>query len=154
MKLFDNNGKLFGKISIVDLFIVVFIIAAAGGSYAFLKKNINESKATQTYNIVLEYRGVDEDFCESIVPGKTIYERVQNLPIGTLKDVEITPDEEYAISSLDGSSIKQRVPGKCDAKLYLEVTTDADMYVGKYLSIGTKDFTGAGYIISVEKVEG
>ncbi len=153
MKLFDYNGKIFGKLSIVDLCIIVFIVAVAGGSYAFLKKNIAESRASQSYNIVLEYRGIEEYLRDAIVPGTTVYERVQNQPIGTLKDVKFEPDIEYNVSSLDGTLVQERVPEKYDAHLYLEITTDDDIYVGKYLSIGTKDFTGAGYIISVDKVE-
>ncbi len=151
MKLFDYNGKLFGKISIVDLIIIVFIVAAAGGSYVFLKKNIDESKATRSYSIILEYRGIEENLMNAIIPGKTVYERVQNQPIGTLQDVKFEPDTEYNISSLTGELVYERIPGKYDAHLYLDITTDEDIYVGKYLSIGTKDFTGAGYIISVEK---
>ena len=38
-------------------------------------------------------------------------------------------------------------------ELDMELVTDTEIFVGKNLSIATKDFTGAGYVIKMEKVE-
>lgn len=153
MKIFDEKGRLFGLINIVDLCIIVFVIAAASGAYAFLKNNITKSSPTQTYNVTLEFKGIEKDFGEAIIPGKTVYDRVQSQPFGVLNDVRLKPTVEYNVSNDDGEIKRVTVPDRYTAELDMQLTTDTEIYVGKYLSIATKDFTGAGYVIKMEKVE-
>lgn len=153
MKIFDEKGRLFGFINIVDLCIIIFAAAVAVGAYAFLKNNIAKSSSTQTYNVTLEIKSVEKDFTQAIIPGKTVYDRIQSQPFGVLKDVRIKPTIEYNPSSDDGAVSKVTVPERYTAELDMQLTTDTEIYVGKYLSIATKDFTGAGYVIKMEKVE-
>lgn len=153
MKMIDEKGKLFGVLNIVDILIIVFAAAVVGGAYVFMKNNITKSTPTTTYNVTLELKNVEKDFCDSIIPGKTVMDRVQNKPFGTLNDVRIEPSVEYNVSSMDGTVSRVDVPERYNAELDMEITVDSEIYVGKYLSIATKDFTGAGYVIKSEKAE-
>ncbi len=153
MKMIDEKGKLFGVLNIVDILIIVFAVAAVSGAYVFLKKNITKSSPTRTYEITLELKNVEKDFCDSIIPGKTVFDRIQNKQFGVLNDVRIKKSTEYNVSTVDGSVVKVDVPERYNAELDMELTTDTDIYIGKYLSVATKDFTGAGYVIAVEKPE-
>lgn len=153
MKIFNEKGRLFGLINIVDLCIILFVIALAGGAYGFLNNNITKSTPTQTYNVTLELKQVEEDFTKTIIPGKTVFDKIQNKPFGTLKDVRIIPAQEYNVSLTDGTVTKAEVPQRYNAELDMELVTDTEIFVGKNLSIATKDFTGAGYVIKMEKVE-
>lgn len=153
MKMIDEKGKLFGVLNIVDILIIVFAAAVVGGAYVFMKNNITKSTPTTTYNVTLELKNVEKDFCDSIIPGKTVMDRVQNKPFGTLNDVRIEPSVEYNVSSIDGTVSRVDVPERYNAELDMEITVDSEIYVGKYLSIATKDFTGAGYVIKSEKAE-
>ena len=153
MKMIDEKGRLFGVLNIVDILIIVFAAAVVGGACVFMKKNITKSRASATYNITLELKNVEKDFCDSILPGKTVMDRIQNEPFGRLDDVRIKPSVEYNVSSEDGTVSKVFVPERYNAELDMEITSDSDIYIGKYLSVATKDFTGAGYVIKAEKAE-
>lgn len=153
MKMIDEKGKLFGVLNIVDILIIVFAAAVVSGAYVFMKNNITKSTPTATYNVTLELKNVEKDFCDSIIPGKTVMDRVQNKPFGTLNDVRIEPSVEYNVSSIDGTVSRVDVPDRYNVELDMEITADSEIYVGKYLSIATKDFTGAGYVIKSEKAE-
>ena len=153
MKMVDEKGKLFGVLNIVDILIIVFAVAAVSGAYVFLKKNITKSAPTRTYSVTLELKNVEKDFCDSIIPNKKVFDRIQNKQFGILNDVRIKPSVEYNVSSDDGAISKVQVPERYNAELDMELTTDTDIYIGKYLSIATKDFTGAGYVIAMEKSE-
>ncbi len=153
MKTTNSKGKLFGILNIVDICIIVFLVVVACGAYMFLNTTIQANKTTKTYTATLEMQGVEEDFCKAIKTDRKVFDRIKNEPFGTLTEVSYEPRVEYTVSSIDGSSIKTEVPGRYDARVELELTTDTQLYVGKFLSIGTKDFTGSGYIIKLEEVK-
>ena len=67
--------------------------------------------------------------------------------------MRIIPAQEYNVSLTDGTVTKAEVPQRYNAELDMELVTDTEIFVGKNLSIVTKDFTGAGYVIKMEKVE-
>ena len=144
--------KKFGKINIVDLCIVVLICAIAGGAYLFLKNSVEESSVEKDYKITLELRMVEEDLVKNIQTDKAVYDRVQNKEIGTLLDMKYEPSVEYSISSVDGSVKKVTVPNKYDCFLDIELATEQNIFIGKFLSVATKDFMGAGYIIDFEEI--
>ena len=54
MKLIDNNGRLFGKISIID--VLVILVVAAMGAALYLKTNHNEITSTATSNDTITYQ--------------------------------------------------------------------------------------------------
>ena len=151
MKIFDEKGRLFGVFNIVDLCIVVFVVAVCAGGYVFLKNNIANASPTKTYNVTLEIKKVEESVCENIIPGKTVFDRIQNQQFGTLEDARVSPAVEYTISEQTGEEKKVLIPNRYDVELDLVLTTDEEIFVGKKLSVSTKDFMGAGYIIKMEK---
>ncbi len=154
MKFFDCKWKLFKLFNIVDLCIIVFVVSAAVGAYAFLKTNVDKSSTNEkTYLVTLEIKRAEKDFCETIQPDREVFDRVQNKPIGTLLDVRYNEIIEHNISILDASMQEVLVPDLYDIEIDMQINSKEDVYIGKYMSVKTKDFTGAGNLIKVEKLE-
>ena len=153
MKILNEKGKLFGIINIVDLFIIIFLIVAGGFAYFYSNTIIREDIANQTnktYDVVLEIRGVDEEICKAMEKNKAVFDKIENVPFGTLVDFEYYPSEEYSISEIDASVKKVTIPDSYDAKITMKIKTGEDIYIGKQLSIMTKDFTASGHVIGIE----
>lgn len=150
MKILNEKGKLFGIINIVDLFIIIFLVVAGGVVYSYFNTITRENNENKAYNVILEVQKVDEDVCKAMQKGKTVFDKIENVPFGTLVDFEYYPSEEYSISEIDASVKKVTIPDSYDAKITMKIKTGEDIYIGKQLSIMTKDFTASGHVIGIE----
>ncbi len=153
MKIMDEKGRLFGVLNIIDLLIILFVIAVASVVIMFLSANSTINKAQTESKITIEVLAVEKDLCDAMKVDKKIYDRVQNKSLGTLVDVRVKPAEEYNISLQTGEHIKSAVPERYNVELDINTLSSEDLYVGKIMSVETKDFTAAGYIIKKETGE-
>ena len=151
MKIFDDKGRLFSIFNIVDICIIVFIVAAAFGAYTYLSNTVKTGKATQHYSVTLEIKAVKDYVCEAMQTDRKVFDHVQNKRIGTIEAIRSKPAVEYSTSKLDGKTVETQIPDRYDVEIDMDITADGEFYVGKRLSIATKDFKGAGYIIKSEK---
>ena len=152
MKIIDEKGKLFGVVNIIDLCIVLFVALAAAVVVMFFSANTSLDAQTKQSRITIEIKSVEKDLCDAMISDRKIFDKIQNKSLGRLVDVEIEPSVEYNVSKNSGEHIKSAVPNRYDAKLVIDATSAEDLYVGKRMSVETKDFTAAGYIIDLEKI--
>ncbi len=84
----DEKGKLFGKISIIDLLvIVVFIAAVIGCGYKFLGgSDTVKVSASNPFTVVFRVDGVKSFLADSIEEGEVVYEK-NGGKIGTVTGV-------------------------------------------------------------------
>ncbi len=153
MKIMDEKGRLFGVLNIIDLLIILFAAVVVAVVIMFLSANSTINKAQTENKITIEVLAVEKDLCDAMKVDKRIYDRVQNKSLGTLVDVRVKPAEEYNISLQTGEHIKSAVPERYNVELDINTVSSEDLYVGKIMSVETKDFTAAGYIIKKETEE-
>lgn len=153
MKIMDEKGRLFGVLNIIDLLIVLFAAVVAAVVIMFLSANSTINKAETENKITIEVLAAEKDLCDAMKVDKKIYDRVQNKSLGTLVDVRVKPAEEYNTSLQTGEHIKSAVPERYNVELDINAVSSEDLYVGKIMSVETKDFTASGYIIKKETEE-
>ena len=151
MKIMDEKGKLFGIINIIDLCILLFGALVIAVVVIFFSANTTMDAAVKQTKITIEVTAIEKDLCDAIRPNKNIFDRIQNKALGKLVDVKVEPSEEYNISIETGEHVKTNVPDRYDVILEIEAESAEDLYVGKRMSVETKDFMAAGYIIDIEK---
>lgn len=151
MKKIDGKNRLFGVFNIVDLAIIALFAVVAVGAYAFLGRQVKDNLTKTSYSVTLEVTSVEKDLCDSIKADRTVFDKVQNQPFGTLKSFRVEPASEYNVSSLDASVSEVSIPDRYDVYIDIEITTDRNVAVGERLGITTKDFTAVGYIVSINK---
>ena len=88
--IIDNKGKFFGKISIVDILIVLIIIAAAAGVYYKYGKSDTITPFTRTDKIQMSFYMEDmPDFVANTVKvGDIAKDRVQNVLLGKVTSIK------------------------------------------------------------------
>jgi len=98
--LLDKKGKLFGKISVVDILVVVIIIAVAAGLYYKFGKSgtVTPFTKTSTVQLSIYMETVNDYVIKSIKVGDVVKDRVQNITLGKVVDVKVEPDMTYAIN--------------------------------------------------------
>ena len=106
MKIIDNNGRLFGKISIIDVFVILVVAILAVALY--LKTNTMTHTSTAIPNEAIEYRvRVQSTYpyvADAIRVGDKVYDE-DNPGVGCLGEitaVEVLPGSEQ-ITFMDGT---------------------------------------------------
>ncbi|QUH30143.1 DUF4330 domain-containing protein [Vallitalea guaymasensis] len=106
MKIIDKNGKLFGKINIMDIIIILLVIVIVFAVYSKFNKNDSGTAVSSTkqdiYIVAEAYSQVPE-IAESIVEGETLVAQNKYQP-GNIDYVEIT-DDDYVATTKDGKLV-------------------------------------------------
>ncbi len=141
--LMDKKGKLFGKISIIDILIVLAVIVCAIGVYTrFVDQPEKVRSQTQTFTYKVYVNEIREMSIEGLKKsvGTTflLNEKGRSDVIGKLVSVEPAHYSEPIVKS-DGSVVMAEMPSKYEAVLTMEIdgiVSDSGYYTTDYKSIG------------------
>jgi len=111
--MIDRNGKLFGKISVIDLAVILLLIAFGIG--LFLKFGVNEttstrqSEAPMTFQLL--WQNVRYEVAENLMVGDTLCSE-DGSKLGKITDIQTEPAKQ-TYTDLDGiiktAEIDQRI---------------------------------------------
>jgi len=121
--LLNEKGKLFGKISIVDIGVLLLIIALlCGGYYKFfmVDKNNNAAKFdTLEYTVVLS-EGVRQQSVDAIEIGAAVYDVKTDTPMGKIVSKEVIPAIEQ-LTKADGTVVLAEKPERFNVRITIQV---------------------------------
>jgi len=157
----DKNGKLFGKISIVDLIVLLLVLAIAAGSvWRFTSPDAALNQADATINFTVRIEGVRDFTLENYRVGLRVYDRQAGQFIGHISNIRYTNFYE-SHPHFDGTVAWVAVPDRLT--IYLDITangrvTPTAVYVegtyeiaaGSLRYINTKYVQTSGRIYSVD----
>ena len=135
--MIDKNGKLFGKINIIDLLIVLVVIAALVLVATRMFTPGEKGERVESTKVTLTYVAVDAliGAGEAINVGDPVYEDTTNIELGTVTSVQYEEAYQYQAGP-DGEVIKVPVVGREYVTVTTEVeghVTDNGIYVEDYL---------------------
>ena len=141
--LMDKKGKLFGKISIVDILIVLAVIVCIVGVYVRFvaqPERVQIETKTFTYKVLVsEIREMSvEGLEQSIGTTFLLNEKGRSDVIGKLVDVESRHYSEPIVKN-DGTTEMAEMPSKYEVILTMEldgIVNDSGYYTTDYKSIG------------------
>ena len=157
----DDKGRLFKKINLIDLLIILIVIAA--GIFVFGKygKTKIVTPFTKQDKVVVTFytEGTPTYSADAINVGDTASDKVTNSVFGKVIKKEVGPDMSYDRDSV-GSVVRSPREGYCSITLTVEGTGiysdsgvsvgNTDYYVYKYLELRA----GKSYLYTrVENVE-
>lgn len=123
MKLITKDGKLFGKINIIDL-IVIILILAVGFTFVSAKFGGKSDNATGAgEEIILEF-STDEVYdyvLKHVKEGEPLYDADHNIKIGTVKSFKTGPSNTFATTN-DGQLVPS--PKKGFSSLVIECSAE------------------------------
>ena len=146
MKIIDRNGRLFGKISVIDLLVLIVVIVLAAALY--MKRNVMEhtSPATPTVPITYEVKipGVYDYDLDMYRVGDQVHSTDNDIgnAIGTIAEIRTEP---YRIGAtyVDGTYNYPEVEGRYDLYLTLEgqgLITDGRYYINRTYEINVNSY--------------
>jgi len=128
MKLLDKNGRLFGKLSIIDLAVIFFVIIIAIGAYIRFAvtepAQIEVAEAPVRY--IIEVENVRDWAQNNIRVGDRLF--VSGTSVGTVVNIEAIP--YVMIVTGDRGVWHGEVPGRY--RLFVEMEATATVRAGRY----------------------
>jgi hypothetical protein len=123
-KILDENGRLFGKVSVIDVIVLIAVVVLAIA--AFTKFNLPDSPVSSDRTVDVVYtiqvnamRDLEGGLTRLLRAGDKLYFRRTGAFIGTIVDVRIS--DAMSLESLeDGTYILARVYDRYDVELVVE----------------------------------
>ncbi|PHV71278.1 hypothetical protein CS063_06195 [Sporanaerobium hydrogeniformans] len=145
----DKNGKLLGKLNIIDLLaLLVVIVLVGGGFYRFYGKMAAETSTPATIEYVMEVNNIRQFTVDALQRKGDIFTQKTKLNGGTIINVESVPYVQAATMP-NGTVVKAEVPdrytayvtvrteGRSGERVYLD-SSNTEIYVGGNLAWDTK----------------
>lgn len=157
MALIDGKGRLFGKINIVDLLIVLLIASIAGGVY-FVFFGGADKQVVETTKVVYDFEitNVNKDFVDAITPGDPIRDNIRGSELGTVVSKESRNATMLNEDLINGRYVIADVPNAYDVVITIEANANitpaniivggAEVKVGKKFSIKGKGYANQGFV--------
>ena len=140
----DKNGKIAGKISIIDLIVILIIAAVAVGTiYRFAAPSASVDAGDVTIRYTIRIDEVRDFTLPYYQKGLHAFERSTNLPLGVI--IDFNYEYRYGLYTLlDGTIVRARQPNVLVIYVHLEArgrVTDGAIYVG-----GTRELNVGGHL--------
>lgn len=165
MKVLDEKGKLFGKINLIDLLVIV-VLAAVVAAVGWKLAGSRITDALESNNLTIRYEvicvNVDVDACNYAVDhiGGQLMSN-GNLLDGYITDCVIEPHTEVVLDA-DGNPKTVENPSSRDMRFTIEAKVDTvanayglgsqELRVGKSHIVKTVELEFNGYITAMEEV--
>ena len=162
----DENGKINGKVSIIDIFaIAIVLVAVIGISLRFVALQIKEAKEGKkavTLSYVVEIEGVRHYTVDALEKRGDVIDISQKKVLGKVVDVK-SKNQKVEQFLNDGTIVDSEIPDKYVAHVTIlsdavesnkgyYLKNDSELSVGANISIATKYVNSSGRVISIKKV--
>lgn len=162
--IIDEKGRLFGKISIIDiLFVVILIAAIAGVGYKFTRsKTASPFIKTDLIEVEFLVQEAPDFVVNAMKIGDPTKEGVQSTPIGPVTNLEVGPP--YRFIETDKGEV---VPAAKEGHSSVVVTVQAhgffgnngvtinniEYYIGRTLVVYVGNTAAWGYVSDLRKIK-
>ena len=136
MKLIDEKGRIFGKISLIDIIVVALAAVLALGLYArfFVNEKTALVMAGDKFTYEIKISSVRTFTADALQVGDKLWEKDNDTYIGTITDVRREPATQV-MKLLDGSY--EVVPAENRYDVYLTVEGEGLVSNGRYYASRT-----------------
>lgn len=132
-KLIDNNGKIFGKINIIDLCVIILLlIVAFGTAYKFKSHKVNITGGSKKIQYQVLIKDVKSTSAKFYKKNLLVCDSKTSTALGTIKNVTIN-DYYDMVTDINGIMHKAKKPGKIQILLDIEtngIETDQAYLIG------------------------
>ena len=139
----DEKGRLFGKISIIDIVVLLaIIISAAGFLYNRTAQDIRQIIAADTpIYVTFVVESVRELSFDAVSPGDVFFRQHERVPLGNV--VEVTRGRAYDIIVLtDGSAVYAPMEGRYN--MYITLSGIGSITDTGFFLNGTQQMSAGG----------
>lgn len=159
--ILDKSGKLFGKINIIDLGVILAVLLVVVGVVVRFSGSAGKI-TTQTTNIEYQVRvqSVREQTVNALQKKGRVTNKKYTDVVGEIKDVQVTPAKQRVVLA-NGQSKEALLPDRYDCLITIECdgketkdgyfnSNNEELSTGRDYEIYSKYISTAGTIVSVK----
>lgn len=148
----NKEGKLFGKVSIIDVFVVIVLLIAIFGIYTrFFTTNDRVEVTKQQIEYQIKIEKVRQGTFDALSKLGPVYDKTTKEYMGEITAV-VSEDCYEEQELLDGSLVSSKVPDRMNIVVTIKVDGSASN-TGYYTSDSKYLAAGSGFTISTKYVE-
>ncbi|MBP3361980.1 MAG: DUF4330 domain-containing protein [Clostridia bacterium] len=159
-----KDGKIFGKINIIDLLVIIVLIAAiAGIGYRLLGARSAEVRDMQNFEYVVRVDNIRQQTAQALEKKGKVYADKNNVETGEIVSVTVQPYKQEAITTKGEQKFAEtpekftayvtiRVNGTCSQGTYYD-NDKTEIGAGRGHKICSRDVATTGEIVSVKPIE-
>ncbi len=149
--MFAKNGKLFGKISIVDVIVVLLVLTLAAGVYLRMSGSVGEFVTGETYECVVKVKTVRDFTVKALEKGGEVYDKTTKEYIGTIQGVTSEPATDPLLMA-DGSHAMAPMQDRYHAYVTIAFT-GKESSDGYYTASNQQISTGGTLVLNAKWAE-
>ena len=135
--IIDDKGRLFKKINLIDLLIILIIVAAGFFVYnKFGKAKIVTLLEAGTRRDYSYSESLPEYAADSVETGDPVTDRVTSAYLGNVTKLEKNPDITFGVDN-EGKVVRSSKEGYCSLEFTVEGT---GVFDGKVVNIGNTNY--------------
>ncbi len=154
--IIDEKGKLFGKLNLLDLFLILVLVAVIAVA-CMLFSGDTSSSDTVPVVYTLEIQNEDATYFDHVVIGENVKSGVTGTPMGTIVGFHKEPAK--VITQTDDELVLAKPEGRYDG--YLEIEADAaaaypdlsldgdPLKIGTSLALRSESLAMHGYVVGL-----
>ncbi|MCL5045746.1 MAG: DUF4330 domain-containing protein [Actinobacteria bacterium] len=161
MRLIDDKGRLFGRINVIDLLVVILVLALAGRfSYSrYISKSLKAIRKEQKpIEVVLVVGAVRQPTVDAIRVGSKVMASKTSTLLGEVVKVEAKP-ANVVFTGNDGRTYEMPSPSRLDVYVTLRglgqvsenavFLGDTEVRVGTLIDIRSNIYAGSGVVYQI-----
>ena len=161
-KIIDEKGRLFGKISIIDVFVIILVLALGAAIYMrFFAKNETAVTSEVEFTYQLKVESVRISTAENVRAGDKVFATDSGAYMGTITDVEVT-NAVVELPKSDGTFAASETDARRDVVMTVQgagiisngryfADRNFEIAVNDKIDFCTKYCDFEGYVWSIEK---
>ncbi len=158
--MIDKQGRLFGKINIFDL-IVILILVVIVGRVVYVRLNVPQIVAPPQDQVTIEFRAeVLNPVADAVAVGQKVSDKRTGVYLGKIEEIEVTP-VPVAAASANGEVIWADSPRYVEVRMVLsnQGTVTENIYqlgalgvrVGERITLVGPQFSIDAYLTALSK---
>lgn len=145
----DNKGRLWGKISVIDILLILLVLVVAGG---FAYKNITSDPVVSYANgdpamMRVKLTNMDDYYLDALSEGQVLY-NPDDEQIGVIRQIETSPATSLTDGYVGATQIK-KVPVADLSDIYLDLEVSCFTDEMSYL-INGEDVVSVGSSLTLQ----
>lgn len=161
VRLIDDKGRLFGRINVIDLLVVILVLALAGRfSYSrYISKSLKAIRKEQKpIEVVLVVGAVRQPTVDAIRVGSKVMASKTSTLLGEVVKVEAKP-ANVVFTGNDGRTYEMPSPSRLDVYVTLRglgqvsenavFLGDTEVRVGTLIDIRSNIYAGSGVVYQI-----
>lgn len=160
----DKNGKINGRFSIIDLFVIILAaVLVVGIAVRYGAKATTAVKSSEEFECVLNVNNVRSYTVKALEKKGVITDKKSEVELGEIIAVEVK-DAEFQSTTADGRIVMTNLPDRYNCKVTIrakgKVSEDAyvmndsnELSVGRNMDIFSKYVRTSGEIMKVEMIK-